>query len=248
MKLIRRCITMMLVLAMVGSINVVALAEDSNRILEQAPDYYSKKHQDEIEKTNKNIDKYIKENFANEKSKEISINAGATKNLSVPLYKQENDYYCGPASAQMLLKYVKGTLYTQTNLGTAMGTTRASGTLVYKLANTLNSKLGTSSYEYVLDSDYAFGNSLIYCIDKSKPIVCHVDTAALPVYNGTSCGHYIVSIGYSWYASGGSGYSKVKYNDPNWNNAFYGTYTCNVTEMSEAINDKAGYYIRAKQY
>ncbi len=246
MKLIKRCITMMLVLAMFGNINVITMAKDKNIILEQAPEYYSKEHLNEMKKNNIKIDKYIKENYSNEKLDEISIKSGANKNLTVPLYQQEKDYYCGPASAKMLLKYVKGTLYTQASLATAMGTTRSNGTLVYKLTNTLNSKLGSSEYEYVLDSDYEFGNSLIYCIDKSKPIVCHVDTSALPIYNGTSCGHYIVSIGYSWYASGSSGYSKVKYNDPNWNNAYFGTYTCDVDEMRDAINLKAGYYIRAK--
>lgn len=145
----------------------------------------------------------------------------------------------------MLLRFVQGTLYTQSNLAADMGTD-SSGTYVYRITNTLNSKLGSTQYQHVLNSSYDFGNSLIYCIDRNKPIICHVKTGKLPNYNNMrDDNHYIVAIGYDWYASGGTGYSNVRYNDCHWNSAYYGTFTCTVSEMVEAINRNAGFYIRA---
>jgi len=46
-------------------------------------------------------------------------NAGG-KLLSVPLYQQETNFWCGPASGQMMLSFVTGTLHTQTYLAGLM--------------------------------------------------------------------------------------------------------------------------------
>ena len=41
---------------------------------------------------------------------------------TVPTYKQENGYYCGPASLQMTLKHITGTKYSQSSLASSAGT------------------------------------------------------------------------------------------------------------------------------
>ena len=241
MKKILFSLTLIFALLM-GTMSVYAESDNIDEILAQAPDYYSKEYQKELEKTNKKIDKYLESK--NKAIGEVSIKSGGTKNLSVPLYQQEVYNWCGPASAQMLLKFVQGTKYTQASLASSMGTASPNGTYVYMLTNTLNSKLGSNQYQFIKDSSYPFESSLIYGIDQNKPVVCHVETRELPHYSGHISSHYVLAIGYSWYASGSSGYSNVKYNDPNDQSIYYGTYTCDVGDMTDAINARAGYYIR----
>ena len=73
--------------------------------------------------------------------------SSGSETLSVPLYKQENNYYCGPASVQMVLKYF-GYTATQSKLGSIMNTNSSDGTYVYQIANGLNSYLGSGKYAY----------------------------------------------------------------------------------------------------
>jgi hypothetical protein len=68
-----------------------------NRIRLQAPDYYTEEYQ-----------KFIRDNIRNNDNlmdKNIVPMAGKLKKLVVPLKIQEYDYYCGPASLQMVLLY-----------------------------------------------------------------------------------------------------------------------------------------------
>ena len=165
--------------------------------------------------------------------------------LSVPLYKQETTYYCGPASAKMVISYVTGTSYSQSTLAASMGTNSSDGTYVYKMENELNKRIGSGSYEYISTSEYYFSSSLVYSIDKGKPVVCHVMTGGLPNYNGSSnSGHYIVATGYYIAFSGATSTAVCNYNDPHYNSNYYGRYTCTIDDMNDAINANYGYYIR----
>ncbi len=241
-------------LAISLAVSVPAFAEmkagntSHNAILEQAPNYYDADYQKEIQETNQKVDAYFNQKFKNGKISSVDGKiipmSGSAKYLSVTLRKQENSYYCGPASTQMALQYVTGTLYSQSSLATDMGTNSSEGTYVYKVAQELNSKIGSSVYQYVLTSDRGFGSGLAYSIDKNKPVVCHTSTGVLPTYTpATSCDHYIVSIGYSYDTAGSD---NVRYNDPNNNSAHYGVYNTTWSNMTDAINNRAGYFIMAK--
>lgn len=174
----------------------------------------------------------------------VEPKGGATKVLSVPLYQQINNYYCGPASVQMVLKYLGDTV-SQSTLGSLMNTTPSSGTYVYQIANGLNSYLGSGQYAYIYTSELSFGTKLFTSIDAGYPIICHTQTRELPHYNGHESGHYVVAIGYSWAQGGSSGgrENTVTFNDPNNNSNYYGKYTCKICEMTNAINANAGLYI-----
>lgn len=253
---IKKTISLVLVLAMSLAVSVPGFAAEKqsdisiSAILEQAPSYYEASYQKEIQETNQKINDYLsKKNFF-KVDKDLRINgeispmSGSSKYLSVSLRKQENSYYCGPASTQMTLNYIKGILYSQSALATDMGTTSASGTYVYKIAQELNNKIGSSVYQYVQTSDRGFGSGLAYSIDKNKPVICHTSTGVLPTYTpATSCDHYIVSIGYSYDTAGSD---NVRYNDPNNNSKHYGVYNTSWSNMSDAINNRAGFYIMAK--
>ncbi|WP_425756047.1 C39 family peptidase [Ihubacter sp. rT4E-8] len=215
---------------------IFAGTEKEDRILKQAPQVYTKKNMEETEILKENVQTYMKTIEPYEVT--------GKKNLDVPLYKQSNNYYCGPASTRMTLKYL-GKDITQSALASQMGTTSADGTYVYQIVNALNNHLGGTKYKYVLNSNISFGSGLTYSIDKGRPVICHVDTIKLPIYkeDKKSTGHYVVATGYYYKAVGGTGVDTVYYNDPNNNSKYYGRKTCTWSEMRNAILENAGYYI-----
>lgn len=220
---------------------------DTNESVLQGGDiYYTEDYQNQIKDTNEKIDKYLKNKNINNNSSlfnNIGIMSSGSNSLSVPLYLQEQYYYCGPASTQMVLKYVTGVKYSQSTLASSNNlNTTTNGTYVYKVTEVLNKYITTGQYQHVLTSRYAFGNSLIYSIDGNRPVICHVNPQYLPNYTGTATGHYLVSKGYSWGWSGSNYYSTVYYNDSN--DDHYGTFDSPVSAMENAINQNAGYYIR----
>ena len=211
-------------------------SDKKDRIKVQAPDYYTKEYQE-----------FIKDNIKH--SEEVLSNRmipvmARSKKLSVPLIQQENGYYCGPASLQMVLKY-KGKSYSQSKLAEYAGTTRKKGTYVYRMRDTLNDILG-DKYVYVQLNDQAFGNGLLYSIDKGYPVICHVQTKTLKNYQGIDKGHYVVSIGYVAGFSGNYSVSNVRYNDPNHRKKYFREHEDTFKNMSDAIENNAGFFIRSK--
>ncbi|GHU54523.1 hypothetical protein FACS1894132_09290 [Clostridia bacterium] len=89
----------------------------------------------------------------------------ATKTLSVPLYTQQNNYFCGPATARQILAYthININAYTapsQTTIANAIGTTSANGTMWTSLANYVNNNQQTNNYiETVISSNSSVGLS-----------------------------------------------------------------------------------------
>lgn len=174
----------------------------------------------------------------------MATKSSSGRQLSVPLYQQTEGYYCGPACVQMVLKYLTGTTYAQATLANSMGTSENGGTYVYRVRDGLNSYTSSGNYQYLGTWEVSFSNSLIYSVDKNKPVICHVMTGILPNYNyASNTGHYIVATGYYVAYSGSSATSTCRYNDPHNNNSFYGTYNCDISTMATAINNNAGYYI-----
>lgn len=182
---------------------------------------------------------------ANYDASAISPRGGGRNTLNVPLEKQINTYYCGPASVKMVLSYL-GVSATQSTLGTRMQTNQSDGSFVWRVTECLNHYLGANSYEHVLTTTTPFPTGLMASIDDNKPVICHVMTRELPNYpDGRNSGHYVVATGYFW-AQGGTGSSgtdAVYYNDPHYDNAYYGSYSCRWSEMTAAINANHSYYI-----
>lgn len=66
--------------------------------------------------------------------------------LPVPLFHQEQSWYCGPASVQMISTYLYGTTYSQDDIANYMGTTPSEGTEVPQMVNGVNYWSGTTFY------------------------------------------------------------------------------------------------------
>ncbi|MGC2871698.1 C39 family peptidase [Ihubacter sp. mB4P-1] len=199
--------------------------------LEQSPGYYTEKNQKEVAELRQRVEEYLKNN--------VSVNA-TRRMLEVTMYQQEKTYYCGPATAQMVIYYGGFHLYSQDTLANYMQTNRADGTYVYQIRKGINNYWSKGNYREVTTSEMKFSSSLVYSIDKGRPVPCHVMTGRLPSYDGYSVGHYVLARGYD------SSESRVYYIDPHYDSAHYGKHYCTYTKMSNAINDNAGYYIAAE--
>lgn len=234
----KRILAFLLSITMILGMSICVYAkEDIDSIkLEQSPDYYSEKNQQEINE--------LKERIEKEENEKGIVRSGYSKNLSVPIYQQVGHSNCGAASGRMVLKYKTGKDYGEDTLATAMEIPKYNFAYVYKVREVLNSYLGANSYKEVLTSSINFGSGLFSSINKDMPVVCHVNGGVLPNYNGAANpGHYVVAKGYYQNSQGMQGASTVTYHDPHYNNQFYGTYTTSVSVMQQAINNNAGFYI-----
>ncbi len=236
----KKFIALMLTCVVSVSCSLCCFASTEAQV-DQVPDYYTEEYQQEVKAVVAEAEAYLEN--------KLRLRTGAKKYLSVPLYKQIKDYYCGVASAQMVLEFLKAPgEIDQEKLAADdyFETDKKGSTRVYNLVNGLNNRLGSKKYMSILIDDLAFATGLIYSIDAEYPVVCHVDTRKLPAYSGYSCGHYVVATGYN-YGSVPSSQSNVRYNDPNYDNKYYGRFDVDFGVMESAIDARSGYYIMKKR-
>lgn len=172
---------------------------------------------------------------------------GTISLIYFPKFKQNNSYYCGPASALTAIYgmgkegSVKGSSYSekQETLAKNMGTNQQDGTYVYKMRDELN-KYSSEKYNYYYqptksDMSYIIAGSLL---SDNAPIL-HAYTDAFGYYNGYKTGHYVTVVFYN---------SKFKNNevgglavmDNNRNDKYYGT---RDISLDEAYNSIRGRYL-----
>ncbi|MFR1722727.1 C39 family peptidase [Emergencia timonensis] len=224
-----------LLLAFIGNFGLAFASTEGQlqKQLKQDPNFYSEENLKGVETLQQNVDNYLQAN-------PTATTSGGRK-LNVTMYQQDNDYYCGPACVQMVTYYGGFRLYKQSTLANYMGTNRADGTIVANMTKGINKYWTAGNYRHVTTSQKAFSSGLVYSIDKGRPVVCHVMTRALPLYDENhNYGHYVVATGYD------SGLKRVYYADPNWRSEFYGAHYSTWAAMNIAINNNAGYYIMAE--
>lgn len=166
-----------------------------------------------------------------------------SRTLSVPRYKQETTYWCGPASIQMMISY-NGKFVEQKDLAKEAGTT-TQGSNTLDLRNVLNKHIDNHTFGVtrIGSSDYTrlfnIINSNIFT--KSQPVLALVKTERLPYYNGHASNHYIVARGLTKYIDDGTGQpviglSEVRVVDPHHNNNYYGYFTVGYNDFYNAVN------------
>ena len=212
---------------------------------ENAPDLEDPERIRKIEKTNALIEEYM--------LNKGMMYRGAGNTVYVTVRMQQGGSYCGPACVQMIIEALTGTVYSQSTLALKLETDD-SGTYVYMIRNVLNNFIGTGSYEYVGTWQSTFGNSLVYSIDKGKPMVCQVKTGTLDpyvkYYKETNIlkdnEHFVVAYGYSGGSAGASGSSTCYYADPSnvEDGHFCGKFSTSLESMLTSIDRHSGYYVR----
>lgn len=233
----KRLICGVIVTLMVPFLTFVVSAQGYSS--QETPDYASPERIYRIEELKEKITQCALGNDA-------SPYGGGRVLLEIPLYQQEKTYYCGPATIQMVLDYFNITK-SQNEIAEVVHTD-STGTMVYRMRDGLN-ELGFVKYEYVATDEIAFGTGLMYSINNNVPVICHVKTGTLPNYaDGKDTGHYVVADGYMWaQGSSAGGTSLVYYNDPHYNDKYFGSYSCGWEVMEGAIERNAGYYIMSTQ-
>ena len=181
---------------------------------------------------------------------EISLRSGGSGRLTVPVYYQpQNSNQCGPTSCRMILA--------------CFGVNKSLSAIVNEMANMANHDYthidsattmlnryipGNHFKKYTLGSSTtAFPNHLMESIDAGYPVLCHLETSALPAYNGAQYYHYVVATGYLWGQGGSSGGTNfVYYNNPHYDSRFGGAKQCNWLDMQTAINNFYGLIVRGE--
>lgn len=150
------------------------------------------------------------------------------KVLALPFYQEAKSIYCGPASAQMTLKFLGASVSQATLAGsTKLATDANGGTPWYqhKMGTTLNAYQSSNYYAQVdarSSSESAFSSNVTYDIANNWPVVIGIQES--PTYNinywegRNSWQHYIVIDGI--YQNGNGGPPSFHFSDPgggtNW--------------------------------
>lgn len=204
---------------------------------EANPDYYS------AEQT------LIRERLIEKISQHPSKLTGGQKTLSIRESEQDNKYYCGPATVQIVINYKTGANWSQSKLASEMGTTSSSGTSRGAIVKELNKYIGANTYTDVSVSSIGVGAGAQYSIDNDCPLIYHVMPTVFDSYEGyTSSGHYIVGNAYKIGWSGSQSFNEVTYFDPfRTAKGSYGFHNVTLDLMTKALNAKDGHYIMKAQ-
>ncbi|MCI8432076.1 MAG: hypothetical protein HFH83_02620 [Lachnospiraceae bacterium] len=179
-------------------------------------------------------------------------NNGQCLYTNVPLIQQTESYNCGPTAALQVLYGMgcQNQVYGQTDADKISSLeedsgTDSSGTMVYRLTNTLNKYTTRVNYEYVLGSGMTMDEfqkkvetSLFY---DTAPIL-HARTEYLEYYSGHRSGHYI-AVREIDKTTG-----KIRLQDCNKNNKFFGQHVVSIEEAFKTINEENSRYLICLEY
>lgn len=172
------------------------------------------------------------------------------KFLSVPVFRQETKYWCGPASVQMIVKYKTGKKVSQSTLASYMNTNK-SGTYVYQIARGLNKYTSSNFYGYKTVYQKGIYEATKESVNKNYPIVGNVMTKALNSAYKFNSGHYVVITGYRYRVQGTPASNSADYLRANgenkslyYNDPYFASHdSVGAYKMTEAIKACTGYYI-----
>ena len=172
------------------------------------------------------------------------------KFLSVPVFRQETKYWCGPASVQMIVKYKTGKKVSQSTLASYMNTNK-SGTYVYQIARGLNKYTSSNFYGYKTVYQKGIYEATKESVNKNYPIVGNVMTKALNSAYKFNSGHYVVITGYRYRVQGTPASKSADYLRANgenkslyYNDPYFASHdSVGAYKMTEAIKACTGYYI-----
>lgn len=115
--------------------------------------------------------------------------------LHVPMYFQKTNYWCGPASVEMIIDFYRGSVYNQETYASYMGTT-TNGTDIGQIQRALNNYQSQYHYDIRYVGNFqAMIDKAYYSIRHGAPFIANINTNSL--YNQglwayPTNGHYIV--------------------------------------------------------
>lgn len=189
------------------------------------------------------IQQIIKAEF--KKNTEIQIRGGNFNGseiyCEVPIIKQINGYYCGPATTLQTLygigveSQVSGNTDSikQNTLGSNMKTQKGEGTLVYRLKNELNKYVSDNKYIYRSGESLTineFSDAICGSLGPDRPVVLHSHTKYFKYYKGKNFGHY-VNLDYMMVEQ-----REVRIADPHYSSKYRGYHDVSLQEAYDSIS------------
>ncbi len=143
-------------------------------------------------------------------------------------------YYCGPASAQMIIKFETGEYYSQSYIASKIN--MSNGTSHQEMKDVLSFFNVNYSVIWATSGTERMMADMIYAIGRNNPNAIHVKGYALPGYSPTVGGHWVVGSGYDLVENNNS-YDKVRVNDPYYNAPNgSGMYIYSASDFYKAFN------------
>lgn len=222
MKQTSKVLVILLTVCMIASaipLNVYALQVDFSKLTgntvyrgDNSEDY------DEIERI---VKKYAERNKQKEymlklytlENEAASINK--YKILSVPVFEQINDYYCGPATMKQVVHYIRGSSQTQQYYAIKLGTT-LNGTSMTNIPSVLNSEALTPNW-YVYYTFNSFGDwsaKIDSSIYYAYPAILDINTENVSAFPYNAEGHYVNVSGYDVYENISTQRYNIRITDP----------------------------------
>ena len=163
--------------------------------------------------------------------------------ISIPFQTQQNDYYCGPASAKMVLGGI-GYTRTQDQMAALLGTTTNGTNAGNNVANALNSVVAGSKYQFRWQwhtySDVStIKGHVVEALNYGNPVMVNTMESPGDVYLtghniGTTLYHYGVVADY--FDNG----NQVTYTDPGYGrySGFVMNQRASITNLSYAVGGR----------
>lgn len=121
---------------------------------------------------------------------------GEYMTLQVPVYEQEKNYYCGPATVKQVTQFVTGSSHSQDYIAKVMGTSSEGTTMAY-MTKYLNDVKGLG-YVYdtgITDSYSVWLDAIFSSIRNSKPAIIIVSDPRGNVLPYKTTAHFVNSSG-----------------------------------------------------
>jgi len=142
----------------------------------------------------------------------------ASGSLSVPYYKQEKSYWCGPATTKQTIQLIKGSSSSQTSIASAIGTTSA-GSVLSSMVKYVNANQSKHKYLVINSPSESLIQSIAeYGVRNKAPAMGRLKIAKGGNWTYNSAGHYMNMSGYRNYGK------EIRVTDPyiGWVNASSG--------------------------
>lgn len=167
------------------------------------PIVVTKEDQKKYEIKERTLQDYIKEQKKQSKTKTGDFSAqvlpdGKYKTIGVPSFKQETNYWCGPATTKQVLHFLNGSSSSQSYYAGQLGTTSQGTTFPY-VADVLNKFQSKNTYYYKSIVDYSTWSWRVqYNTDNNYPTVLDLEIypSYMPKYTTHIEGHILNVSGY----------------------------------------------------
>ena len=111
--------------------------------------------------------------------------------LSVNCFKQETNYWCGPATVKQTINYMNGSSSSQKTYANQLGTS-TSGTDMTSIPSVLNNNISSHRYSYMSIGSFSnYTNNICSALSSGTPIVIDIKATGQEGWPYSTNGHYI---------------------------------------------------------